>query len=687
MSVTDHGNHHAYGWSKAAVRERIISDFRDFQFTWRGLFKWSGTVLLGFLVGAVFALYFLDWNQMRGPFGRWLSYKTGREVRIDGNLAVRLFTWQPSAEAGGVYVGNPSWMAERQPAQAGQPQAATAKDFRVEVRLLPLLWGELVVPLVRIDQPDILLVRDAGGRTNWDNGPDSRNSGNQAWHIPPIQRLLINDGHIRIDDAIRKLHFDGTVNSQESLAAGNGAFSLTGDGTLNLSKFLANVKGGPLIHVNKAKPYDFTADLKAGTTHAVIHGTITEPFHMDRYTAAVEVSGPTLSDLYFLTGVVLPNTPAYQMRLSVERDGANYRLNDISAVMDKSDLHGDLTADMSGNVPALAGRMASRVLALEDLGPLVGGGKTRPVASRYLLPETPLHTERLKRTNAEVDYSVARVASRDFPLTSLDTHISVQNGVLNLKPLAFGFTQGKLAGSIRIDARKDIPTSSVDARVTDIHAENFIKGSDKPISGVMEARAVLTGTGKSVHDTAASASGTVTAVVPQGGMRHSLAEWTGIDVLSALSLNLAGDNSNTNLRCAVANFDAKNGVMTSQQMVIDTDPVRVDGSGSINLKDETLDMKLQGKPKHFQLMRLRAPITMQGPWAHPSLGVAAGPAAAQGGIALALGVVNPFAAILAFIDPGLAKDANCGPLLASARQQGAPVRAAAIRRAPAPRNQ
>lgn len=672
MSVTEHGNHHAYGWSKEAMRERIVADFRDFEFTWRGLFKWSGTVLLGLLVGAVFALYFLDWNQMRGPIGRYLSHRTGREVRIDGNLAVKLFSWQPSAEAGGVYVGNPSWLVGR--------QATTARDFRIEIRLVPLLEGELVVPLVRIDQPDILLVRDASGRTNWDNG-----SGNQAWRIPPIQHFLINDGHIRIDDAIRKLHFTGTVNSQENLAGGGGAFSLTGDGTLNLSKFLADVKGGPLIHVDRTRPYAFTADVKAGTTHAVIHGAITEPFHMDRYTASVAVSGPTLSELYFMTGLVLPNTPPYQMTLSVERDGTNYQLNDISATMGKSDLHGNLTADVSGDVPALAGRMASRVLALEDLGPLVGGGKSAPVQSRYLLPETPLHTERLKRTNAEVDYSAARVASRDFPLTSLDTHISVENGVLNLKPLAFGFTQGKLAGSVRIDARKDIPTSSVDARISDIHAENFIKGSDKPISGVMEARAVLTGTGKSVHDTAANASGTFTAVVPQGGMRHSLAEWTGIDVLSALSLNLAGDNSNTSLRCAVASFDAKNGVMTSQQMVIDTDPVRVDGSGSINLRDETLDLKLQGKPKHFQLMRLRAPITMQGPWAHPALGVEAGPAAAQGGIALALGVVNPFAAILAFIDPGLAKDANCGPLLADAKAKGAPVKSAAIRSAPAPR--
>jgi len=36
-----------------------------------------------------------------------------------------------------------------------------------------------------------------------------------------------------------------------------------------------------------------------------------------------------------------------------------------------------------------------------------------------------------------------------------------------------------------------------------------------------------------------------------------------------------------------------------------------------------------------------------------------------GGILGAL--INPFAALVAFVDPGLAEDANCGALIASAR--------------------
>jgi len=679
MSVSEHWDKNRLKSAYRSVRERAIADFRDFRFTWNGFFKWSGITLLALLVAALITLYFLDWNQMRGPLGRYLSHQTGREVRIDGNLDVRLFTLQPSIDVSGLTIGNPGWLSS---GKEGRLRAATVKQARVELRLLPLIFGNLILPLVKFDEPDVLVVREASGRTNWDRGTSNTNS---AWNLPPIKRFLINKGHVVIEDDVRKLRFTGTVTSEENRGGGRAAFELVGDGTLNKSKFLANVTGGPLLNVDASKPYPFNADVRAGKTHAMVDGRITEPFHLDRFNASIKVNGPTLSDLYFLTGLVLPNTPPYQLTMAVVREGVLYRLNDINGVLGSTDIAGNLSVDASGEIPTLGGKVASRVLNFEDLGAVIGGGKNAPVPTKYLLPETVIHTERLRQTNAEVDYSARSIKSRDFPLTGLDTHISLQGGVLNLKPLAFGFTQGKLSGALKIDARKTVPVTSVDARITDIRAENFIKGSDKPISGLLEARAVLTGTGNSVHAAASTASGTFTAVVPSGGMRHSLAEWTGVDVLTALSLSLSGDTSNTNLRCAVTSFGAKDGVLTAQRFVIDTDPVRIDGGGTINLRDETLDLRLQGKPKNFQIVRARAPITVKGSMASPELGVETGSLVTQGGIAAALGLINPLASILAFIDPGLANDANCAPLLAEAKAKGAPIKDSAVRNAPAPR--
>jgi hypothetical protein len=173
-----------------------------------------------------------------------------------------------------------------------------------------------------------------------------------------------------------------------------------------------------------------------------------------------------------------------------------------------------------------------------------------------------------------------------------------------------------------------------------------------------------------VQTVAATANGPVTFVVPHGEFREKLAELSGINLINGL---LIGGRAETGLRCAVAHFDTQNGVMRAPYFVFDTDPVRIEGKGAIDLRNETLDLTVVGKPKEFRIGRIRAPIRITGPLINPHIGIEAGPALAQGGIAAALGFLFPPAAILPFVDLGLAKDANCARLLT---QAGAPLKAA-----------
>ncbi len=630
---------------------------------WRRIAIWVSLSVAGFIAIVLLTLYFMDWNRVRGPVSSYLSHRLGRDIQIHGDLTVDLFRLQPRIHAQAVEVRNPAWM----PDDAGA--AGRFRDIKVEMRLLPLLIGRLVLPLVELDGPNVLLVRQASGRSNWDR-VDGGDSG--PWQLPPIRHFEIRDGRIDIHDEVRKLDFVGTVNSQER-GGGRAAFALTGKGRLNKGSFVADVHGGALLNVDVNRPYRFTAEIRAGKTHAEVSGAIDHPFVFDHYHADLKLSGDDLSDLYYLTGLTLPGTPPYRLHVAIRREGMVYKLIDLAGIVGKSDLAGNLSVDVSNKVPALAGRLASRNLNFSDLGALFGGGSAGPERAVHLLPDTRLHTERLRQSNAEVDFSAANIVSRDFPLTSLDTHISLENGVLTLKPLAFGMTQGKLSGMLQVDARKDVPVTTVDARITDIPVENFIKAQEKPVRGMLAARARLTGRGDSVHQTAAAADGTFTAVVAHGQIRASLAEWLGVNVISALGLTLSGNESNTPVRCAVAHFSANDGILTARQFIFDTEPVLVEGGGTIDMKQETMSLRMQGKPKHFQILRVRAPVTISGRWDAPAVGVEAGPALGQGGVAAALGLLNPLAAVLAFVDPGLAEDVNCSPLLRQAHKEGAPV--------------
>jgi hypothetical protein len=142
----------------AELRQRIIADFRDTRFTPLGALRWTGIVIMAFVVAALNMLYFLDWNEMRGPIGHYASARAGREVRIDGDLKVDLFHWQPHVEINRLYIGNPSWVTK--------PEGAAVKQAVIEFRLWPAIFGNLILPLVQLDQPNALVVRDPTGRSN-----------------------------------------------------------------------------------------------------------------------------------------------------------------------------------------------------------------------------------------------------------------------------------------------------------------------------------------------------------------------------------------------------------------------------------------------------------------------------------------------------------------------------------------
>jgi uncharacterized protein involved in outer membrane biogenesis len=149
-------------------------------------------------------------------------------------------------------------------------------------------------------------------------------------------------------------------------------------------------------------------------------------------------------------------------------------------------------------------------------------------------------------------------------------------------------------------------------------------------------------------------------IIPDGEINEAMAELTGINVTRGLGLLLAKNETKTSIRCGVVDFRAQKGEMNAKTMFIDTTDVLITGRGDISLNSEALNVALQGNPKKLRLTRVRAPITVKGTLAHPAFGIDAGKLAEQGAVATALGtLLTPVAAVIAFIDPGRAKNKDC----------------------------
>ena len=643
--------------------------------------KWLGAVVGGVVLAVILFLAFFDWNMLRGPIGRYASAQTGRQVVLEGDLKVKLLTMTPRVDVGGLKVGNPTWGPRENMAEIG--------NITLSAKLLPLLTGRVVMPLVAIEQPNLSLIRDAQGRANWELEPRKPA---EPLKLPPIQTFLIKDGRLLMVDAARNLTFAGTINANEEAgAAYDRGFRLTGRGELNRRNFILNVTGGPLINVRTDRPYPFDADVRAGATRVTAKGQVPKPFNLGVLDAQVSVAGPDLNDLYNLTGLTFPNTPPYSVRGRLRRDGMVYYYDRFTGRVGRSDINGDATVDLRSGRPYLKAALNSRMLDFADLAGLFGvpgasaaAAPAQKAEARALtaqgrfLPDATLQVERLRSMDADVTYAARNVRAPNLPLETVSLTAKLDKGVLTLDPIAFKFPSGDLRGNASIDARKNVPVSRVDLRVRNIRLEQFIPAVDgaRPLSGTMLGRARLTGAGDSVHKAAAAADGAVTVVIPRGQIRQAFAELMGIDATKGLFMLLAKDQSPTEIRCALADFQVTNGAMVARNIVFDTGVVIVNGSGTVNLDDESMDLVFKGKPKKFRAVRLAAPITVGGRLAEPKFGIQPGGAVAQAGIGVALGaLLTPLAAILPFVDPGLAKDANCGSLFAQARQSEAPVAA------------
>jgi hypothetical protein len=173
-----------------------------------------------------------------------------------------------------------------------------------------------------------------------------------------------------------------------------------------------------------------------------------------------------------------------------------------------------------------------------------------------------------------------------------------------------------------------------------------------------------------VHEVAADATGTAAAVMPNGTMRASIAEIAGSD-LKGLGLALTQSKQETAIHCAVASFQADNGSARAQSLLLDTESVLITGEGQLHLDSEALDLTFHGHPKNAHLLHVRTEPLLRGTFKHPTFALRAGGAAVQPAAAVTSGgMVPPPAAMLAFVDPGLAHDADCTSVAGQAGVSG-----------------
>lgn len=600
---------------------------------------------------------------------RWLERQVAsrihREVQIEG---IRLHAgWPPRVAFERLRIGNPAW--------ATTPNLVDAKGLAARVEIPPLLRRRIVVPLLEARKAEAGL-EQKGDQATWRFGDQEKGPS-----AIDLRAVVLEDGHVVYRDADEDTALDVNVNG--SLGE-RGELKLDGTGKFR-GEAVKVVATLPALAPNPAESVRVMAKGSLGSTQASADGTITTDLRA--LDVKFQLAGKSLKDLHKATGIVLPDTPPYNLAGRLRHEGERFLFDPFNGKIGDSDIAGSVNYSKGGKRPLLRADLRSKLLDFDDLGPLVGAPpKTGPGetanpeqrakaeevrASTHVLPRKPFSTERWDDMDADVKLVATRVQRpKQLPIDSLTTHLVLKDGVMRLDPLNFGVAGGKLASRVTIDSRTSPPAGQIRGQVENLKLAQLFPTlkTMEDAFGHLYGAFDLKGKGASIGGLLATSNGTMVLTANGGRVSELLTQLLEIDLAKAAML-LGTRKQQVDLRCAVGTFNVKDGVVSPESFIVDTSETFVKVEGSVDLGDERVDIETRGRGKSPSALTLRTPILLQGPLKKPSVHPKAGPLVAQVAVAGALAAVNPALAAVPFLDGGKKQDADCDKLMAEARQK------------------
>ena len=625
--------------------------------------KWIAGIVLGLLVLAALVIAFFDWNLMRGPIANRISTTTGRSVAINGDLTVKL-SMQPHVVVNDIVIGNVPGSSE--------PQMAAIKRLDFTIDLLKFLTGRIDLPELSLTEPRLLLEVQPGGAPNWLFKGQSRD---EPVEFPVIGNLRIDRGSLTYREPLKRTEL---VLDVRTVAAGNGhadaRLAIDGKGKYRGEATTVHAIGGAILTMGSAKPYPIEATAVSGNTKVGIKGTLVDPLHLTAQQLDFTLEGSDLAQLYPLTGIPMPPTPAYKLTGFLDHAAAVWKVHALKGKVGDSDLGGEFSLDRGKKPQRITANLVSQKLVMQDLAGFIGakpGAQPAGVLRRggKVLPTEPFSPEKLQAADADVQFRGVKIITEKMPLENMKAHLLISGGVLKLAPLDFGAAGGHLIAQVEMDGRRAPIATSVDLVARGLDLQKLLPNSKLAAdnTGTMGGRAKLVGNGNSVAQLLATANGEAALIMDGGSVGELTLRMANLDIANSMLLLIGGDKQ-TPIRCMVGNFNAKGGIFNVQELVLDTPKVNITGTGHIDLNDESLHLRMVAKSKGFSLASLRGPIAITGTFSAPVARPELGGALVRGGAAVVLGVATAgIGALLPLLDFGKDRDSNCAALISEAK--------------------
>ena len=395
--------------------------------------------------------------------------------------------------------------------------------------------------------------------------------------------------------------------------------------------------------------------------------------------------GRNLAELLGIIGVVLPNTRDYSLHAQLVKDGDEYRFTHLAGRFGDSDLAGRLTVT-NGERLRLDSVLATRSLDIVDAAPFIGynpdivASQGRDGGRRGDRRRAATHPARRLAAgggDAAISTPGSNGRSRDDQVAQradLQRRPDARARSRPARAVAADLRDGARQCRVGPDLRHARAAGGRTATTSACRRRRWAACSPATAStnrarrARSEARIQLEGRGDTIHDSLASATGRIAFIIPAGSF------WTRNVQLSELDIGTFVQKmfehklkEPVQINCGLIGFTVRDGIAAADPIMIDTKKNVILGRGGFSFKNESARPGVSRRRQ--EVLVLLGPVAGRAERlfrrARDRRDQPGTVGRAGAGLGLAI-VASPLAAVLAFVDIGDAKSAQCGPVLAGA---------------------
>jgi AsmA protein len=603
-----------------------------------------GVLVVLIVIAAVAAPALIPVDTYKAEILSRVEAATGRAARIDGDFKLSVL---PSLEfvAGKVSLANA-------PGQS-PPQMATLDKLTVKIAMLPLLHGAVVIDSFVLDKPVIALSVDKSGTPNWQFGKTAASPAPAPAQPPAAPaggggaRLAgLTLGDVRIVDG-QAIYSDARTGAKYQADAINMKVSLPSlsspmkaDGSVVWNQEMI------ALTLGVANP-NALLDGQTTAVDAKISGNpLTVAFKGDVANAKVlsargglDLAVPSVRKLAAWAGKPLtaPGSGFGPLKISgtVAVTGAKAEFSKATLALDDIKGSGDFRFDGSGPRPYASAQMAFGTLDLNPyLPPQPAGEASSAPAAPSAAPKAagqpaewsdePIDLSGLRAADADLDLGVDGLVVRKIKVGKSHLAVTLKNGKLTADLTDIALYQGHGKANVIADASQSVPTVGLNFALADFQANPFLSDAMdmNRLEGTADANLDATGRGASQRAIVSSLNGNGKVEFKNGAIR-------GIN-LAAMVRNIQGafldaqarEQQKTDFSELGGTFTIRNGILSNDDMALQSPLLRAAGKGTIDLPKRTVDYRIEpkvvasteGQGGKGDIAGLMVPVVIQGPW-------------------------------------------------------------------------